>query len=157
MRGLGWALLTAGMVIVLVVLTTRPLAEPAPSAGSDRPSSESLTSAPANPPLPSAMPSSGIPDGTSAGTSAEVDDRLSITSVRPRRGPIAGGTDVIILGTGLDAVSAVRFGDRQADVLMQGHSRLVVRSPAGTSLDPVTIVLEHPQGAVEAAVFRYHR
>ena len=169
MRTFGWTMLTAVLVALLVVLTVRPLsndsgqplvapspaipATPAPvnanPSVTPAPASASASATPLTP--PSAVPSSPV-GGTPAG-----DDRVIVTRVRPTSGPLRGGNEVRIRGRNLDLVSEVRFGDRKARVLEASPQLLIVVAPAGTSIDPVNIVLTHPKGGVEAASYRYRR
>ena len=167
MRAFAWTLLTLLLAAAIAVTITWPLAEPSVAPGAGAPSSVPADASPAPSPLPGdaggdeRFASPTVPPITPSTAEQPgipgVDDRVIVTRVRPRRGPLRGGTEVTIHGQNLTAVTAVRFGDATAEVVSQSARKLVVISPAGTSSDPVNIVLEHPKGGVEAAVFRYER
>ena len=55
---------------------------------------------------------------------------LAVTLVTPKTGPAAGGTAVIITGTGFDSVSSVTFGGAAATIDTQTSSALGVTTPA---------------------------
>ena len=60
------------------------------------------------------------PNGTSPVTSADKFTYLAalvVTGVGPGQGPLAGGTEVTITGTGLAGATAVKFGGKTAIVL----------------------------------------
>ena len=158
MRGLTWTLLASVMVLSLVALIAQPLAMSDLSAPpiSAPPNPAPMPTPSAVAPTPSASGTQGS-DASPTGSPPSDDDRITVARYRPKGGPVRGGTRVRIDGTNLDTVTGVRFGDRSAIVRSQSPTQLVVVAPAGTSADPVTIVLEHPKGGVEAGRFSYRR
>lgn len=57
----------------------------------------------------------------------------SISQVSPRVGPVAGGTQVDILGSDFSPNAVVRIGDAPAQVVATGSTRLRVVSPPGVA------------------------
>ncbi|MEZ4458862.1 MAG: IPT/TIG domain-containing protein [bacterium] len=63
---------------------------------------------------------------------------LTFDTLLPPRGPITGGTQFVIEGTGFTEQTLVYFGSRQADVrLVEG--RLVGQTPVGQGIGPVNV------------------
>jgi hypothetical protein len=64
----------------------------------------------------------------------------TVTSVAPSSGPAAGGTDVVIIGTGLANVTGVTFGSTAATSFTPvSDTRVVAKSPAGTGTVDITV------------------
>jgi hypothetical protein len=70
-------------------------------------------------------------------------DALRAQDVSPMSGPAAGGSTVTVTGTGLDRVTAVRFGATDVVPLAATASALTVVSPPGTA-GPVDVTLVGP-------------
>lgn len=73
------------------------------------------------------------PGGTSPVVAADHYDYVVapvVTSVKPRRGPTAGGKTVTVLGTGFTTVTRVKFGTKKGKILFVSATRLRVRTPA---------------------------
>lgn len=76
----------------------------------------------ARPPEPDAVP---FPDA------APLDEPVTINSIVPNRGVVAGGTRVRIVGTGFGAGIQFRFDNRQcADVIVESPNRATCVTPA---------------------------
>ncbi|MBV9016444.1 MAG: IPT/TIG domain-containing protein [Alphaproteobacteria bacterium] len=75
-----------------------------------------------------------------------------ITSISPSSGPLGGGTEVSIKGSGLSSASDpsdVSFGDKDAaGVVSVTDSELVVTTPPASSAGTVTVSLVTPNGSV---------
>ncbi len=71
----------------------------------------------------------GILKGGQLQTAASVPPTLA--AVTPNTGPAAGGTAVIITGTGFDSVTSVTFGGAAATITHQTSTALEVTTPAG--------------------------
>jgi IPT/TIG domain-containing protein/BACON domain-containing protein len=82
------------------------------------------------------------PGGTSATSTA---DRFTyvpvptITSISPRSGPVAGGTVVIIRGSGFTGASKVLFGPTASSFLVNSDTQITTYSPAGSGTVHVTV------------------
>jgi hypothetical protein len=86
----------------------------------------------------------GPGDDTGDDTGDEQPVVLSITSINPGRGPVAGGTPFVITGTGFTNRTTVFFGARQAQAnLVEGN--LVGQSPASTGIGPVVVKVLDPE------------
>ena len=70
----------------------------------------------------------------------------TITAVRPSSGPIAGGSQVTITGSGLSAVSSVLFGVEEAQFDVQSDTQLVATSPPMAAAGEVMVILSSPSG-----------
>lgn len=55
----------------------------------------------------------------------------TLAAVTPNTGPAAGGTAVIITGTGFDSVTSVKFGGMTATITHETSTALEVTTPAG--------------------------
>ncbi len=76
----------------------------------------------------------------------------ALTSLSPSVGPAAGGTTVMITGTGLANVMAVKFGSVTATIVSDSATQLVVTSPAGSAgVVDVTVMTLGGMSAVSAA------
>jgi len=70
----------------------------------------------------------GILKGAQAATAAPPP---TLSAITPNTGPAAGGTHVIITGTGFDSVTGVTFGDTAATITHQNSTALEVTTPCG--------------------------
>lgn len=66
---------------------------------------------------------------------------VALGGVSPTRGPLAGGTRVVIQGPGIGAVSSVLFGSQPGTITATGIGWLTVTSPSGTNAGPVDITV----------------
>ncbi|MBM4791731.1 IPT/TIG domain-containing protein [Streptomyces sioyaensis] len=80
----------------------------------------------------------------------------SVTGVSPATGPIAGGSTVVLTGTGLSLVTGVRFGALPATSFRAYSDTLIVAvTPAGAP-GPADITVTTPGGSVTVpAAFDY--
>ena len=98
------------------------------------------------------------PDGGAA-TQASAFTYLApptITGSSPVSGPTAGGTDVVITGTGFQTGAVVRFGATAGVVQQLTTTAITARTPAG-SAGLVAISVTNPDGgaATQASAFTY--
>ncbi|MEV0363741.1 beta strand repeat-containing protein [Nocardia fusca] len=78
--------------------------------------------------------------GTSNGVSYTYAAVPSLTSLTPSSGPTAGGTTVILTGTGLSTASAVNFGGTPAtSFTVNSATQITAVAPAGTGTVQVTV------------------
>ena len=71
-------------------------------------------------------------DATPPDDVTELEEELSVTSVTPGQGPIAGGTLVVVRGTGFKEGVSVQFGEQPATaVTVVNNTFLTAISPAG--------------------------
>ncbi len=68
----------------------------------------------------------------------EWDEDFSVQAISPARGPLAGGTQVQIAGTGLNSNTTVLFGSTSVEVTTS-QGQLLVKSPPADSAGPVTV------------------
>jgi choice-of-anchor C domain-containing protein len=64
---------------------------------------------------------------------------VAITSVSPASGPAAGGTSVVITGTGLGSAVAVYFGTSGADFTQVSDTQIDAVSPPGSGTQDITV------------------
>jgi choice-of-anchor C domain-containing protein len=64
---------------------------------------------------------------------------MAVTSVTPGTGPAAGGTQVVIEGTGLGSAQAVYFGTTAASFTQVSDTEIDATSPPGTGTVDVTV------------------
>lgn len=86
----------------------------------------------------------------------DVSQPFDLAAIVPSSGPVGGGTQVRIEGTGLQDGSLVYFGSQAVEsTLSQG--RLIVRTPAGSGPGPVAVKVLAPDGDSRVIVdgFRY--
>jgi hypothetical protein len=83
------------------------------------------------------------PGGRSATSSRDVFTFFvlpTVTAVSPTAGPVAGGTEVLVSGTGFTPSTAVEFGSTAGTAItVLSSSLLVATSPAGTGVVDVTV------------------
>lgn len=64
----------------------------------------------------------------------------SLTQVEPDRGPVDGGTEVTLKGTGFKAGAVVRFGSKPAtDVEVQDETTIVAKTPRAAAAGTVAV------------------
>jgi len=93
------------------------------------------------------------------GNSAPVDFTYqappTVTSIAPDEGPLAGGTEVTITGTGFTGATGVTFdGDDGTSFTVVSDTEITVTTPAG-SAGAVAVVVQHPNGDVSGGDFTY--
>ena len=102
--------------------------------------------------------------GTTPTTSADlykfVIPTPSVTAISPVNGPASGGTMVTVSGNGFTGATTVLFGANKGKTVSvnAGGTQLTVKSPAGTSGDPVAVRVVTPGGespAVPTDLFTY--
>ncbi len=90
-------------------------------------------------------------------TKATLGVAPSVTSVSPRYGPPAGGTQVTVSGANLSGATSVLFGSKPATLVTDveaGH--VLAQAPAGTGTVDITVVTPQGTTAVNAAdVYHY--
>ncbi|MGI8985059.1 MAG: SBBP repeat-containing protein [Acidimicrobiales bacterium] len=69
------------------------------------------------------------------------------TGIDVATGPTAGGTTVVITGSGFNEATSVRFGDVEASFTVDSYSQITVISPRGTD-GTVDVTVTTPGGAV---------
>lgn len=84
-----------------------------------------------------AMPT--LAPGAQIGFNAEVQPAPAITSLGPMAGPVAGGTQVLIVGTELEGATAVRFGGTSAAFSQVSATAVIATSPPGASAGGVPV------------------
>jgi len=112
---------------------------------------------------PLANGASGTAVGPAVGAeftfNAEVLPPPAFTALSPNAGSIKGGTPVLISGTNLIEVSAVRFGSvPAASFVVQSENLISAVAPAGPALGPVDVTVTTPAGTtpvVAADQFTY--
>ncbi|MEU6343499.1 IPT/TIG domain-containing protein [Streptomyces sp. NPDC046977] len=94
------------------------------------------------------------PGGTSNSVTYTYTAQPSLVSVSPPQGPTAGGTTVILTGSGLTGATAVRFGSTAAtSYTVNSATQITAVVPAGTGAVPVTVTT--PGGTSNAVSFFY--
>jgi IPT/TIG domain len=80
-----------------------------------------------------------------------------VTAISPHGGPQAGGTSVLITGTGFTTATAVNFGDTPAtNFSITDDSHITAVSPAGTATVDVKVAnLYGPSGINTQDNFTY--
>jgi len=75
-----------------------------------------------------------------------------VTGVSPNTGPAAGGTSVVITGSNLSGVMAVKFGSTNASSFtLTSETQITASSPAGTGTVDVTVTTAGGTSATSAA------
>jgi hypothetical protein len=70
----------------------------------------------------------------------------ALESITPDRGPVGGGTSVIIAGQGLSGTTAVTFGNTAAVFVVNDDSRITATAPAHAA-GAVAVVVTNPDGS----------
>jgi hypothetical protein len=80
----------------------------------------------------------------------------TFAAITPNTGPAAGGTAVIITGTGFDSVTSVTFGGAAAIITHESSTALEVTTPAGRARAVDVVVITRDGHEVTAtAGFTY--
>lgn len=85
------------------------------------------------------------PDGQATGSYTYDAAPPSVSSLAPNRGPIAGGTTVVIAGTNLATVTSVRFGAMTAAIVGKTSTAVTVTAPGGAA-GVTTVTVSNPDG-----------
>ncbi|MEV8254482.1 IPT/TIG domain-containing protein [Rhodoglobus sp. NPDC076762] len=79
----------------------------------------------------------------------------TVSSLAPDEGPLAGGTEVTITGTGFTGATGVTFdGDAGTSFTVVSDTEITVTTPAG-SVGDAAVVVEHPAGDANSGDFTY--
>jgi thermitase len=73
-----------------------------------------------------------------------------VSSVAPTQLPALHGTDLLVTGSGLSAVTGVTLGGAAAAFQATGYATLHVTAPDATALGPASLVLSGPSGTASA-------
>ncbi|MGN2637680.1 IPT/TIG domain-containing protein [Nocardia takedensis] len=93
-------------------------------------------------------------NGTSNGSDYEYLSVPSLTVAAPNQGSTAGGTTVVLTGTGLTDVTGVDFGGTPAtSFTVDSDTQITAVAPAGTGIVPITVTA--PGGVSGAVPFVY--
>jgi hypothetical protein len=79
----------------------------------------------------------------------------TIVALDPAKGPAAGGTRVMISGSGFAGVTAVRFGATKADYSIKSEASIEATSPQAAAPGAVPVVVEAPGGRAAVGEFTY--
>ncbi|ANE46716.1 hypothetical protein SY83_11030 [Paenibacillus swuensis] len=79
----------------------------------------------------------------------------TITATTPNKGPLEGGTFVIIDGTNFDRNIRVNFNGVNVPVTYFSDTRIRVTSPSSVVAGPVTFTLTNPTGSQVSGTFTY--
>lgn len=86
-------------------------------------------------------------DGQYATASFQYYADPSITSIEPVKGPLSGGTTVLMYGEYFMKGAKVKFGDIEAPVTTVNNSGYIfTETPAGINPGPVDVTIENPDG-----------
>lgn len=90
-------------------------------------------------------------DGSHDDTNDDTTPPLSLASITPDHGPLAGGTAIVVRGTGFRGGMSVRLGTATAESLVVvSATELAARTTAVTSAGAVDLVVAHADGASAA-------
>jgi large repetitive protein len=99
------------------------------------------------------------PGGTSTTSANDLFTYVAaptVTGIAPASGPSAGGTSVVITGTGLGSATAVDFGSSPASITAGSDTSITATSPTGTGTVDVTVTTTGGVSATSSAdVFDY--
>jgi alpha-tubulin suppressor-like RCC1 family protein len=90
------------------------------------------------------------PAGTSSKSSADrytYFNAPTITALKPKAGPVAGGTSVVITGTELAAATSVRFGSQSVTFKVTSNTSLTATAPAVAGAAVVDVQIATPGGS----------
>ncbi|RUR01400.1 IPT/TIG domain-containing protein [Labedella endophytica] len=80
-----------------------------------------------------------------------------VTELDPERGPVTGGTEVTITGTGFTDATEVTFGGVPGtDLVVVSDTEITVTTPAGDVPGVVDVVVTAPSGVSEPGDFEYY-
>jgi len=74
----------------------------------------------------------------------------TITSLSPTSGPLQGGNEVVIFGTGLARVTSVTFGGNPTFPSAKSDTSLTVVAPAGDAVDTTSVTVASIGGSASA-------
>lgn len=90
---------------------------------------------------------------TTAFAPAAVPTALTVTGVVPNTGPVAGGTSVVISGTGFTGATGVTFGGVAATSLtVVNDTTINATTPAGAAVGSVDVLVTTPAGTSAAGL-----
>ncbi|MBH0110860.1 IPT/TIG domain-containing protein [Salinibacterium sp. NG22] len=79
----------------------------------------------------------------------------TVSSIAPDEGPLAGGTEVTITGTGFTGATGVTFdGDDGTSFTVVSDTEITVTTPAGSE-GAAAVVVQHPIGDADGGDFTY--
>jgi hypothetical protein len=88
--------------------------------------------------------------------SSEATAKMAITSISPTAGPVAGGEDVTITGTGFTDATEVLFGATPApSCRVDSDIQITATTPPAPKTGPVKVTVTRPGGASRASRLRY--
>lgn len=91
-------------------------------------------------------------DGTAVtATCTTAGPTPKVISISPASGPITGGTNVTITGTGFSGATSVHFGGNAASYTFDSDSSITVTSPAGSGTVDVTVTTSQATSATSSA------
>ena len=98
---------------------------------------------------------------TGAGSSNGASDSAAapaVTALDVTTGSVTGGTTVTLTGTGLDAVTAVSFGENPGTLVSAEAETLTVTTPAAANFvtGPAAVTLTDAKGAAVASTISYN-
>ncbi len=82
----------------------------------------------------------------------------AVTGLSPNTGPLSGGTQVVVTGSGFTGASGVSFGGQAAPFTVVSDDRIDATVPVGEAVDVVTVTVTTLGGAsaaVPAAAYSY--
>ena len=85
----------------------------------------------------------------------EAKAAASIVSIDPPQGPAAGGTVVRIAGSGLNGVTAVKFGSVEGKFEIVSDAQIDVTTPEGEAGEEVSVAVVTPAGTAMGGTFTY--
>lgn len=105
---------------------------------------------PADGPLPA--PDSGADAGIdAAATDSGDEDAITLDSVEPTEGPVAGGTEVTLTGGGFVEGMTVRFGSASpVDATVASPTEATATTPSSPTAGSVTVVVRTPDGETDS-------
>jgi hypothetical protein len=79
----------------------------------------------------------------------------TVTSMAPKTGPAAGGTEVTVLGSDLSGTDSARFGLVPVKFRVDGDSQLTLTSAPGSAGTAVNVVITTKDGSAIGGTFTY--
>ncbi len=87
-----------------------------------------------------------VPGGSATSVGGFTYVNPTITSLTPNSGPVAGGTSVVITGTGFTGATGVTFGGTTASCTVNSDTQITCTSPSHAA-GPVDVVVTVPGGS----------
>ncbi|GAA1303926.1 hypothetical protein GCM10009658_61720 [Planotetraspora silvatica] len=78
-----------------------------------------------------------------------------ISALAPDQGPVAGGTVVVITGTGFTGATSVRFGSVTASFTVNSGTQITATAPPAAASMPVLVTVTTPGGVSNPAAYAY--